>query len=474
MALGVDGGGMKIKIQITIESDEGKPEALQEVAQLNRGSLRPESLGLTLAEARSILAGIEQTVVERQAAEFVAQQRLCSACGQERSCKGRHQIVLRTPFGKLKLESPRLYRCQCESEDRKSFSPLAALLPERTHPELVYLETKFAALVSYGLTVELLKEVLPISQDVSTTAIRQRVRQTAERLEDELGEERDIFIDGCQQDWNELPEPAVPLIVGIDGGYVHAKNQRSRTEGWFEVIVGKSMSQQGGSSKCFGFVNRYDTKPKRRLFEMLKSQGMQMNQVVTFLSDDGDTVRDLQMYLNPQAEHLLDWFHISMRLTVMSQLAKSIETDDQPNLSAEIEKELECLKWNLWYGNVHKALQIVEDLEVALDLEENSQEQRKLLKAVREFGTYITANRTFIANYFDRYRHGETISTGFVESAINQVVSKRMVKKQQLRWTDCDAHLLLQVRTRVLNEDWRSTLSRWYPGMQETCDAKAA
>ena len=38
-----------------------------------------------------------------------------------------------------------------------------------------------------------------------------------------------------------------------------------------------------------------------------------MNQAVTFLSDGGDTVRDLQMYLNPQAEHLLDWFHISMR-----------------------------------------------------------------------------------------------------------------------------------------------------------------
>jgi hypothetical protein len=58
---------------------------------------------------------------------------------------------------------------------------------------------------------------------------------------------------------------------------------------------------------------RYDNKPKRRLFEMLKSQGMQMNQAVTFLSDGGDTVRDLQMYLNPKAEHLLDWFHISTR-----------------------------------------------------------------------------------------------------------------------------------------------------------------
>ena len=95
------------------------------------------------------------------------------------------------------------------------------------------------------------------------------------------------------------------------------------------------------------FVSRYDSKPKRRLFEMLNSQRMQMNQAVTFLSDGGDTVRDLQMYMNPQAEHLLDWFHISMRLTVMSQLTKSIEADDQPNLSAEIEKELECLKWNL-------------------------------------------------------------------------------------------------------------------------------
>src|SRR6201987_1750626 len=214
----------------------------------------------------------------------------------------------------------------------------------------------------------------------------------------------------------------------IDGGYVHAKDQRSRAEGWFAVIVGKSLSQDGESTKCFGFVNRYDSKPKRRLFEILKSQEMQMNQAGTFLSDGGDTVRDLQMYLNPQAEHLLDWFHISMRLTVMSQLVKSIDTDDQPNLSAELEKELECLKWNLWHGNVHKALQIVEDLEVALDLEENSQEQRKLLKAVLEFGTYIISNRTFIANYGDRYRHGETIPTGFVESAINQVVSKRMVK----------------------------------------------
>ena len=53
----------------------------------------------------------------------------------------------------------------------------------------------------------------------------------------------------------------------------------------------------------------------------LNAQGMQMNQLVTFLSDGGDTVRELQLYLNPQAEHILDWFHVAMRVTMLRQLA---------------------------------------------------------------------------------------------------------------------------------------------------------
>jgi hypothetical protein len=72
------------------------------------------------------------------------------------------------------------------------------------------------------------------------------------------------------------------------------------------VIAGKSVTVKG-SSKRFAFVHNYDDKPKRCMYEVLKSQGMQSNQQVTFLSDGGDTVRDLQMYLNPNAEHILDW-----------------------------------------------------------------------------------------------------------------------------------------------------------------------
>ena len=207
-----------------------------------------------------------------------------------------------------------------------------------------------------------------------------------------------------------------------------------------------------------------------------------MNQQITFLSDGGDTVRDLQLYLNPQAEHLLDWFHVAMRLTVMQQTAKSLPetTRDEEmtyDIRAPVTKALERLKWFLWHGNVYRALQVIQavegDLEVAVATSSHGT-ARKLLKAVEEFHTYIANNKSFIPNYGERYRHGERISTGFVESTVNQVISKRFCKKQQMGWTPRGAHLLLQIRTRVLNGDWEAIFREWYPGFHAAPQPMAA
>jgi hypothetical protein len=56
------------------------------------------------------------------------------------------------------------------------------------------------------------------------------------------------------------------------------------------------------------------------------------------------------------------------------------------------------------------------------------------------------------------------------ESAVNQVISKRMVKKQQMRWSARGAHLLLQVRTRALNDTLADDFRRWYPGFTHTSE----
>ncbi len=55
------------------------------------------------------------------------------------------------------------------------------------------------------------------------------------------------------------------------------------------------------------------------------------------------------------------------------------------------------------------------------------------------------------------------ISTAFVESKVTYAISKRMAKKQQMRWTAKEAHLLLQVRTKVLNNEFDEMFRNWYP-----------
>ena len=79
----------------------------------------------------------------------------------------------------------------------------------------------------------------------------------------------------------------------MDGGYVrHGFDKKPH----FEVIVGKRMlsftedeDEKAPSHKRLGFVQTLDTKPKRRLDEVVPSQGLQMNQEITFLADGTDT-----------------------------------------------------------------------------------------------------------------------------------------------------------------------------------------
>jgi hypothetical protein len=115
----------------------------------------------------------------------------------------------------------------------------------------------------------------------------------------------------------------------MDGGYV-----RGRKQGWFEAIAGKSLVSfhrdgrvPDPSGRCFAFVQAVDDKPRARLVDTLRQQGMQPQQQVIFMSDGADTLRGLQQNIAPEAEHLLDWFHVTMRLTVLSQMVKGAWAD---------------------------------------------------------------------------------------------------------------------------------------------------
>jgi hypothetical protein len=144
---------MSFQIRVVMIADNSQ-EQMHEIMSLQRTELKPETLGLTLAEGKAILREIQRVVVEHQIAECVAAHQHCSACGQPRHSKGHHDLPLRTVFGKITIPSPRFVHCDCQPHETKSFSPLAQALPERTTPELLFLETKWSSLMSYGLTAE--------------------------------------------------------------------------------------------------------------------------------------------------------------------------------------------------------------------------------------------------------------------------------------------------------------------------------
>jgi hypothetical protein len=91
----------------------------------------------------------------------------------------------------------------------------------------------------------------------------------------------------------------------------------------------------------------------------------------------------------------------------------------------------------------------------------------QIVDLIRQRGkvTYNALKFQFKPNYGERYRNGEPIATGFVESTVNEVVSKRFCKKQQMAWPKEGAHLLLQTRVRTLNGELAGIFKGWYPDL---------
>jgi hypothetical protein len=464
---------MKVTIQLLIENADSLPLTIP-INTLDRPCEQLEDVGLRLEEAKAILRRLQDEVVRGQLAQHLESHRACSHCQRPRGIKAYHSLSLRTVFGDIAVRSPRWYCCACEGRSAKaSFSPLKTLLTTHTTPELEYLQAKWAAHLSFSAVAHLLHDVLPIDPSLHGESVRQHVSATAERLESELGPEQFCYDSGSQHEIEESPEPGPPVVVGLDGGYVRGRERIPGGTNCFEVLAGKSIPTEG-AAKVFALVRRVDQKPKRRLHEVLQSQGIVPRQQVTFLSDGGDTVRDMPAFLHPHSEHILDWFHVAMRIEQLSQTARGLRDGTSSIAKEEILAQLRRVKWFLWHGNVMQAddtlSALIDDVDGAREEDRDAARPaplvlKKLSRALDEFGTYIQNNANGIVNYGERYRCGERISTGFVESTINQVIAKRFVKKQQMRWTPRGAHLLLQVRVNVLNDDLAKAFKRWYPNM---------
>jgi hypothetical protein len=307
-------------VQLVVCTEEGQAETQYEVAVLEKDYQRIEQLELTLAEAKHLLRLLQQHLVEHQAAAFVLRHSQCPACGLSFQVKERTTRTIRTLFGTLTVPNPRFYPCPCQPQQTGTFRPLPALLTAATTPELLFTETKWASLIPYGMTARVLKDFLPIDETLNATTVQNHPLGVAQRCEEELGAELVGCEDRCPQAGSLSSRREEPITVGLDGGYVRAWEQKQRH---FEVIVGKSVPANQ-PAKDFGFVQTYDTKPTQRVGVLLQSQGVPNTQPLIFLSDGGETVRNLPGQLYPEAAHWIDWFHLTMRVTILGQYLKGL------------------------------------------------------------------------------------------------------------------------------------------------------
>ena len=90
----------------------------------------------------------------------------------------------------------------------------------------------------------------------------------------------------------------------------------------------------------------------------------------------------------------------------------------------------------------------------------------RLRQHVSDLLGYLERNRDPLVPYVARRRRGEPISTAFVESAVNEIVAKRMNKAQQMRWNRATVQPFLDVRAAVLNDTLEDAFRRRYPGFR--------
>jgi hypothetical protein len=375
---------------------------------------------------------------------------------------------MRTVFGKVEVPSPRLWACSCagkQGEPRRSVSPLCKAVPQRGTPELEYLQAKWAAHLPYRQATELLREVLPLDKAISLGSTRRRILAVGNALDAEI--ERDIASGPKLIGSDRVRESISVGCVSVDSAWLSfSSSPKSRKavrdlaelkspwtkklvqERHVNIVAGRATFTDR-TPRLYAYVHKQVPSAAARLDQFLCASGVSPNERVTVISDDagefGKAVEGSQLARG----RILDWFHIAMKFKAAENSvfgSATIEPLERETVTTEIERA----KWRVWHGKGGKSVARIKALDASL-LARQGYESSTLWWNLRRLHFYIDNNAGTLVNYSARYRKGLPISSSIAESAVNQVVSHRMAKKQQMRWTDEGAHCLAQVRVADLN-----------------------
>jgi hypothetical protein len=387
--------------------------------------------------------------------------RSCVACGRMLASKGHDPVTFHSLFGDVPVRVRRLLACPCDGQrGAKSFAALD-LGNDAVAPELAYVTARYAALARFGKVAVLLSELLAISGAQNAGTVRNRTRRVGENV---VGQH------AIETAKRGETLPAGRVVVGLDGGYVRSRHRQE--ERHFEVIAGKVIDADGSQHR-FAFARNGQLASAEAFAQALVAAGVQADTPATVLCDGDAGLWRLQRETLPGATVVLDWWHAAMRFEHALQAARGLGAGAAVMpLSGEAVRALKRAKWRLWHGRwtgCRRKLAALDRWTKRKHVREIAGINR-LQRHVSELLGYLGRNQDMLVHYAARHRRGESISTAFVESAVNEIVAKRMNKKPQMRWTRTTVQPFLDVRTAVLNDRLEDAFRHRYPGFRPTND----
>ena len=415
-------------------------------------------LGLQLAEMKQLAAALQSEIVPAQVSVLGERRRFCVACGGRLASKGYYPATFRSLFGDVPIRVRRLLTCHCQGESEpKSFGVLD-LSHDAVAPELAYVTSRYAALVPFGKVAVLLSELLPLSGTQHASTVRNRTRRVGEKVV-------------CQQAAETAEpaktQPAGPVVVGLDGGHVRSSHRQE--ERHFEVIAGKVIDAAGCQHR-FAFVRNGPAVAAEAFTRALAAAGVNEATPATVLCDGDAGLWRMQRATLPDATVVLDWWHIAIRFEHALQAARSLGPG-----SCNVDHAVGAIdraKWRLWHGRWTGCRRKLAGL-YRWTKHQHAREDTSIDRLQRHLNVllaYLERNQDTLVHYAAQRRRGEPISTAFVESAVNEIVAKRMNKKQQMRWNRATVQPFLDVRCAVLNDTLEDDFRHRYPGFRSAND----
>jgi hypothetical protein len=441
-------GEMRWRVIVELGGAEGTVQ-LHEVSAGGSATAEcsAETLGLTTAEGKMTLAGLQRHLIQAQAEEYCRSRRRCDYCGAQRPLKDFRRRRLTSLYGIVEVRAPRFDPCRCGVASRRTITPIAEIMPDRCTPEYERTLARMGSELPYRRARSLLEAIFPLGDAPDVETIRQRTLHVGARLEREA---------------KTLPAVAPPgeaqsIALAIDGG--HVKAVRSYQGRSFEVFVAQ-VSNDEGNQVVFSSMPAEADRQAQQLRGVLHGLGATLRTPVTILSDGADGPRSLgeEASIGP-THHVLDWFHLSMRIQHVAQAVKgwpdgTIEDRAEGARLADIVDQ--HIRWRLWHGQVKRALDLIGDTLEPLDAMAKggspaAAQAAKVAGVLRSLETYVSGLSDLIIDYASARRSKEPISTATTESTVQWLLHRRMGANQQMRWSPRGAHLMLKARTSVIN-----------------------